>query len=347
MTDAPPLSRGKRAAFALVVGALVLGACELAARSYWARATRRPFHDTDLLLHAWYPELGRLSGETAVRGDDRFDVLVLGPSVLDRHYGNFDAAFDAALRARHPRAWVANLSLAGHSTRDSLNKYRQLGRHRFDLVVVYDSINELRANNVPPELFRDDYSHIDWYWEVNPIAEHPRLARVLTLPFGLRRAWLTFVEARHLREPVPRVHPDPEWLAYGGELKTAGPLRAQLEQIVALAHARGEPVLLSTFAWWVPPDYSLERFHAHELDYAYGRKAVPIEVWGTPEHVMAGLARHNQVIAEVARTAPADYFVDLAARMAPGRRSYQDVCHLTPEGIAILVEAWLSAVDGG
>jgi hypothetical protein len=330
--------------FSLLLVALVLAACELMSRAYWVRVTGRSFRDPALLLHDWYPELGRLPGEPSARGDARYDVLVLGPSVLHPRYGVFNPVFEAALRARHPDVSVINLSVAGHSMRDSLNKYRQLGDRRFDLVVVYDSINELRANNVPPALFRDDYSHIDWYWEVNPIAEHPRLARWLTLPFGLRRAWLLALEARHWREPVPRVHPDPHWLAYGGEIRSAAPLRAQLLEILRIARERGDPVLLSTFAWWLPPDYSLERFEAHELDYAYGKKAVPVEVWGTAEHVGIGLRRHNEVIAEVARSAPAAFFADVAARMPPGRRYYQDVCHLTPEGIAVLVDSWLEAV---
>jgi hypothetical protein len=347
MPDAsgPSLSRGKRILFTLVLAALVLGACELASRLYWARTTGRPFRDPDLLLHAWYPELHRLDGEPAARGDDRFDVLVLGPSVLEHHYGTFDEVFEAALRARHPNMAVFNLSRAGHSVLDGLNKYRVLGRHRFDLVFVYGSINEIRANNVPPGRFRDDYSHVDWYWEANAVVAHPWLARRLTLPFGLRRAWLLAEESADLREPVPRVHPDPDWLPHGREIKTTGPLRAQLEEIRALARERGDPLLLATFAWWLPPDYSLERFQAHELDYAFGKKATPIEVWGTPENVAAGLALHNQVIEAVARAAPADLFVDLAARVPPGRRNFQDVCHLTRDGIAALVDAVMEALD--
>jgi hypothetical protein len=347
MTDGPgpPLSRGKRILFTLMLVALVLGACELASRLYWVHTTGRPFRDPDLLLHAWYPELHRLDGEPALRGDDRFDVLVLGPSVLEHHYGAFDEVFDAALRARHPDVGLYNLSRASHSVRDSLNKYRVVGRHRFDLVFVYGSINEIRANNVPPDQFRDDYSHLDWYWEVNPVVAHPWLARRLTLPFGLRRAWLLAEESADLREPVPRIHPDPEWLAHGREIKTAGPLRAELEEIAALARERGDPLMLATFAWWLPADYSLERYEAHALDYAYGKKAVPIEVWGTPENVAAGLALHNQVIEEVARAAPADLFVDLAARIPPGRRHFQDVCHLTRDGIAALVDAVTEALD--
>jgi hypothetical protein len=347
MPDAsdPPLSRGKRIAFSLVLAALVLGSGELASRVYWVRTTGRPFRDPDLLLHAWYPELHELDGDAVVRGDDRFDVLVLGPSVLEHHYGAFDEVFEAALRARHANVGLYNLSRAGHSIRDGLNKYRVLGRHRFDLVFVYGSINELRANNVPAAAFRDDYAHVDWYWEVNPVVAHARLARAFTLPFALRRAWLLAEESANLREPVPRVHPDPDWLPHGREIKTAAPLRAQLEAIRALARERGDPLALATFAWWIPPDYSLERFDAHALDYAFGKKAVPIEVWGTPANVAAGLARHNEVIEELARAARPELFVDLARRIPPGRRHFQDACHLTRDGIAALVDGLMTELD--
>ena len=66
-----------------------------------------------------------------------------------------------------------------HTSRDSWLKYAALGEARFELVVFYDGIVERlrgtqdqgeimkkkkdetkrRANNAPPDIFREDYAH--------------------------------------------------------------------------------------------------------------------------------------------------------------------------------------------
>lgn len=264
---------------------------------------------------------------------------------MDRHYGDFPRALDAALRARQPSVAVFSLARPAQTSRDSLNKYLQLGRHRFDLVIVYHGINELRANNFPPELFRDDYGHIDWYWEANAVAAHPQIAGITTLPFAARRGWLLLGEAAGWRRPVGRERPAADWLAYGADVKSAASLRANLESILGLARERGDPVLLSTVAHWIPPDYSLERFEAGALDYAPVENSLPLEVWGSPAHVAAGLARHNQVIEALARERPGVALADAARRIAPGKAHFRDVCHLTPAGTQALVRELLAAWD--
>jgi hypothetical protein len=61
-----------------------------------------------------------------------------------------------------------HLAAAGAQTsRDSYLKYRWLSSKRFDLVVLYDGINEACANNCPPNVFRADYSHYAWYRFLN------------------------------------------------------------------------------------------------------------------------------------------------------------------------------------
>lgn len=335
----------KNVVFSLVLGALVLAAVELSSRGYWALARERGFLERDLLLHAFYPELAPLAeGDPARRDDERFDVLVLDASTLARAWGSFPKRFDEALRARGRPFRVYSLAVPGHTSRDSLLKYRLTDRHRFDLVLVYHGINDLRADDVPPERFRADYSHMDWYREVEPVVARRVLARVFTLPFTVRRAWLVFSRELGLRESIglERIHV--EWAQYGAEHRSVASLRANLAAILAIAHERGDPVVLASFAWYVPAGYSREAFDARALDYAVRGQSVPLEVWGSAENVAGGLAAQNEAIAALAAEHPGVRFVDVAAAIPREGRYFNDVCHLSREGMERLVAAVVKAL---
>jgi lysophospholipase L1-like esterase len=334
----------KNSVFSLLLGAFVLVALELLSRGYWALLRERGLFDRDLLLNAFYPELAPLAeGAPARRDDERFDVLVLDASTLARGWGSFPKRFDAALRARGRPFRVYSLAVAGHTSRDSLLKYRLTGRHRFDLVLVYHGINDLRADDVPPERFRADYSHMDWYREVEPIVTRRALARVFTLPFTARRAWLVFSRQLGLRESIglERIHV--EWAQYGAAHRSVASLRANLAAILAIARERGDPVALASFASYVPPNYSREAFDARALDYAYRGQSVPLEVWGLAENIVRGLAAQNEAIAALAAEHPDVRFVDVAAAIPREGRYFKDVCHLSREGMERLVAAVVKA----
>ena len=55
------------------------------------------------------------------------------------------------------------MSQGAHTTLDSYLKHKALHNKTFDVVVIYHGINEVRANNSPPEIFKPDYSHYAWY----------------------------------------------------------------------------------------------------------------------------------------------------------------------------------------
>ena len=66
--------------------------------------------------------------------DDRFDVLLLGGSALDPDWGSIESRLAEKLRADlGDRCRVYNLARPGHTSRDSLLKYRQLEKEEFDL----------------------------------------------------------------------------------------------------------------------------------------------------------------------------------------------------------------------
>jgi hypothetical protein len=326
---------------------VVLLTAEAAARYHYWRTYHVPLLATPAdLLYGYYPEL-RAAMEPVAPEHPR--VLLLGASVLNQTFGDVAPLLrDALTEAWGAEVRVANLSMLGHGTLDSYYKYRALEGQSFDLVIVYHAINELRANNVPPASWRDDYGHYTWYDEINFYFRHDELRRLPFLaPFFLHHA-ATELDRRvlHLRDYVPMTAPEPAWLAYGGDLKTVPVFRRNLEAILALAAARSDPVMLMTFAYHLPPDYTLERFERHELGFGTwkGSTPSPVEIWGTPEHVRAGLGAHDDVLRALHDAHPEALFVDQEARLGADPVNFVDVCHLSPEGAKRFVAGIMEAV---
>ncbi len=332
--------RVARAARALVFVAVCLLSLEVAARLYW-RLRGVPFTEPARVLQAFYPGLREIDARRARWNAAPIRVLLLGASTLTPRWGTVQAELREQLGfAGIPHVRIFNLAAPGLTSRDGLLAYEAIGRERFDLVVVYDGINETRANNVSPELFRDDYGHVGWYETVNALARHQGRAR-WALPYTIEYLALGVRQRAFPSRYIPRHRPHAEDIAYGGTVRSAAPFEANLRAILALAARRGEPVLLMTFATWVPADYSLERFQAGQL--GYGMHLTPLELWGDPAHVQRAVAAHNEVIRALAREYPAVRFVDQAALLAGNPRSFNDPCHLTLWGAHRFVENLLPA----
>lgn len=329
-----------RTARSLAFVLVCLVSLELTARLYW-RLRGVPFTEPARVLQAFYPGLREIDERRARWNAAPTRVLLLGGSTLSPRWGNVQAELREQLMfAGFPHIRIFNLGAPGLTSRDSRLEYEALGRERFDLVVVYDGINEARANNVAPDLFRDDYEHYGWYESVNALARHHGQAR-WALPYTLEYLGLGLRQLAFPSRYIPRNRPHPEVVGYGSTVRSAGPFEANLRAILARAASRGEPVLLMTFAIWVPRDYSLERFQAGQL--GYGTHVTPLELWGEPEHVQRAVAAHNEVVRALAREYPAMRFVDQAALLAEDRRSFNDPCHLTLWGAHRFVENLLPA----
>jgi hypothetical protein len=315
---------------------------EGSARVFWAIRWRVPVLHTSQAQLGFYPELASIDRFVPRHDDATFDVLLLSGSALDPHFAPIELQLKERLtQATHRPVRVHNAAVPGHTTLDSLYKYRKLARAGFELVAVYHGLNELRANNAPPELFRDDYSHYGWYELVRDVVDEGALypfAAPYTVRFGFRR-----VLARlGLRHYVPTERPRADWMVHGREIRSLGPFRRNLEAIVALAKQRGERALLMTYASHIPPDYSEERFAARSLDYLLYLS--PVELWGEVGNIRAGLAAHNAAVREIVASDPSVEFVDIAAAIPDEGRFYNDVCHLTLAGSERFVEALLPAV---
>lgn len=338
------LGRGARAVLFVVWLACCFGLAEAVSRIGWWISQDVSLCDPGLVLYGFYPEMWYVHQESPRKDDEYFDILLLGASVLDPKWGSIEQQLLEKLAlAGHRNVRVLNLGIPAHTTRDSLLKYRALAPYDFELVFLYHGINETRTNNAPPGVFREDYGHYAWYEVLNTIAPYQGRS-TLSLPYTLRylavRARQALQPDRYIAEHVPRE----DWTQYGSDLRSAGAFEANVRAIIEEASLRGEPLMLSTFAYHVPPDYSLERFEKKQLDYLLHLTA--LEIWGRPENVVAGMSAHNEVVRRLASENDV-WFVDQAGLMEAAPENFNDAVHFTTRGSEAFVDHLIEALPPG
>lgn len=337
------MSRTGRTVGVIAALLLTLAASEVFARVAWRTCCGFSLRTGRDLSTAFYPELVRPLQVVPSRTDSIIDVLLLGGSTMSREFGSVGPALQERLSlATKRRVRVVNLGVPARSSVDSYYRYRALATVGFDAVVLYDGFNETRANNAPPGLFRDDYSHYAYYALLHDVLRDGRL-RPFALPYSVAHAArrvrerISAARGHPLRVPMERI--DSAWTRFGSDVRTAGPFQRNVEATLDLAAAREEPVIIMTFAAYFAPGYSEEAFRAHALDYADHTNA--IELWGRPDAVRAGLEAHNSRIRAIAAERPTVGFVDMAAAIPHDRMHFNDVCHLTVTGSQRFADALL------
>ena len=321
---------------------LSVAALEVAARSFWRIEFQLSFRRPNHVLYAFYPEL-KAADIARPRHDDGFyNVLMLGESVLHHNWGEIEPALQEQLALAGQRnIRIFNFAVPAQTTRDSWLKYAALGEARFDLVILYHGANETRTNNAPPEMFREDYSHYSWYTVVNALAPYHGTA-VLALPYTLRYAAARARQRWASNRFVPTNEPRAEWVEYGRNVRSVASFEQNVAAILDLASERGDPVMLMTFASYVPANYSRKAFEEARLDYRLHR--MPVETWGRREYVLAALAAHNDVVRRLASERKNVLFVDQEALMEGSARNFDDPFHLTIEGSVTFVEHVMSVL---
>jgi len=332
--------RARRGEALLLVASAIIGALilEAGSRALYARDERLPFfYPTEYLV---YPPLYHAMRDYSA---DTKNVLLLGGSVLmgAGRRGEMQEALGPGWR-------VYNVAQNAHSSLDSLTKYRWLVAHgyRFDYVVFYHGINEVRANNCPPDVFRDDYSHYLFYRLVHAVFDegHPvqRWALRSALVYRADRLVAQLRNTRTFgRHFVTTSYPREDWLKYGAEIRSAGPFEANLMEIARLANAHGATLLVGEF------------FYDPVLDaYVDGREGAPsreamvayTREWGLPENVLKGIRAHNAVIRE-----HRDGFVGVDTSAMRQHEKFIDPCHLTEtanaEFVALMANALRERAD--
>jgi hypothetical protein len=286
-----------------------------------------------------------------------FRMLALGASafVTREFQPRFQALMNEAplFRDRGLSVRVVSTGVPAHTSFDSLWKYRHWYRgYGFDLVLLYDGINDARANNYPREVFRDDYSQFPYYRRYAPvfawIDRHPILSRSFALTLGVslwQRARVQLAPA--FQREAPYNHPlDDPWLAEGADVKTVPAFSRNLEEVLRIARERGQRALLLTHAYYLPADYTNERFLARETDYTFMPESVATEVWGRKENVVAAIEAHNEAIRRIAALHPEALFFDMERHIPKDRAHWIDVCHWTDRGREAFARGVLAALAG-
>jgi hypothetical protein len=286
-----------------------------------------------------------------------FRILALGASAFVTR--NFQSQFQALLNEdplfveQGLKVRVASVGVPAHMTYDSLWKYRYwYDGYDFDLVIFYHGINDARANNYPREVFRDDYTQFSYYQRFWPafdwIEQHPRLSRsflvswVMKLALGARS-----ILAPEFQREAPYNNPqDDPWLAEARDLKTPPVFARNVEAVMALADSRDQPFLLLTYTYYIPEDYSNERFLAQDLDYSFAEESIAAEVWGWSHHVRAAIEAHDAVIREIAAEHPAALFFDMERFMPKDGKHFIDICHWTDLGQERFAQGIVEALQG-
>jgi hypothetical protein len=350
-TKAPPghgIRSGWRVSFVglFLLTLLCFVSAEIAARLYWRLCCGVSLLKPDQILFAYYPELRtsgdlpgalrRVASRPPAHKDEFYDILFLGGSVLHKDWSSVEMELREQLAYRGQRnVRIFNLAMPAHTSRDSFLKYAALGEARFDLVIFYHGINDARANNAPPAIFREDYGHYSWYEAVNTVAPYHGTA-FLALPYTLRYLAVSARQALMKGRYLSTYHVPEDWVQYGRKSRSAASFQQNLNAILDLASQRGDRMLLLTFATYFPKNYSFEAFKKKQLDYGLHR--APIEWWGPRDQVLATVGVHNDIVRSMVARHRNVLFEDQASLMQGSPRYFNDPCHLTVLGSTRFVE---------
>lgn len=332
----------RRLGLSIAYLAYILLLLEISCRIYLMVGYGVPFLRPDTLPLYIYPELNEVIEKSIRKEDEYFDVLLLGASAIASNWGNVQSELKRQIPRKNIR--IHNLATRAHTSLDSFYKYRHLEKQEFDLVLLYHGINEQRMNNIEEERFQKDYSHYHWYRAINAFEafyRFPFLALPYAIPciiadtgksLGILRFSPVFIDDIPLETRKE----------HGKILKSRDSFKENISKIITLAGKRNEPLLLLSFAYHYPENYTLRKFKEKKLDY--GEHKSPVEIWGYPPHVVAGLAEHNKVIKELAEKHSNVLFIDLETMMPKSGDYFDDICHFSPRGSALFAEAVVNEV---
>jgi hypothetical protein len=284
-------------------------------------------NEADAVWKNYYRELwrsGAVHAESSPQ-DQIIDILLLGGSVLEQTGDLWEAE---VTRQTGRKARVFNVAVSAHTSRDSRIKYSRLASRKFDWVVVYHGINDVRMNYTTDADFRDDYTHCDWYHGFERCRKLGRL-KVIDVTDSVVTALMT------------RDGPSPDLYPLGRTLRTPVPFGENLAAIATQATSANAKVVLMTFAWHLPADYTAAAFASGQLDYGEGTFSMLAEDWGEPSQIPGVLRAQNEQIRRVVTehsTGGSIVLVDQAELMQRGSANFSDICHLTPDGCQRFVQ---------
>jgi hypothetical protein len=129
------------------------------------------------------------------------------------------------------------------------------------------------------------------------------------------------------------VRVDSLWWEEGAKVKSAKSFRNNLTNIYQSKKPKTK-LILTSYAWYQPEDYTLHRFLYEKMDYAEQRW--PTEQYGKPEHVANGIKTHNKIIDSIASQHPEIIYFSFNDSVLHSGIYFNDICHLADSGQLLL-----------
>ncbi len=297
------------------------------------------------ILEKYYPNIDIAINNSIEENNGVIDILMLGGSVLNHKWGDIEKQLKIELeRSFNCPINIVNLSESAHTSLDSRIKFELLQQQHFDLIFLYHGINELRFNNYPDNVYRNDYSHIDFYRLIRSIT-HP-ISQYSILPYSFT---LLTIELRKLvsNQSNEIYEPNRDWLIYGDSIKTASSFKENYHHIISNAISNNSIVVTSTFAYYIPSNYSNSLFNEKKLDY--DKHICSIDIWGARNAIQKGIETHNSVITTLVDSLPSKeniLLLDLNQNLDKDKSNFNDICHLTTNGCEQFVDLLLPEILG-
>jgi hypothetical protein len=274
---------------------------------------------------------------------DSLRVLLLGSSTLfNRHLGE---RLQQALQQRTTRrVEVLDAGLRSHTSRADLLKWDLLADYQWDVVVVYNGINDLWANHVQAADFYADYRHLDPWYRRTPWLDNSLL---------LRQAYNGGWHLLHAlnRASGARLFPDYQFVfpkkpyVNAAAFASLNSYRDNVGTLLERVRAQGAKPVLLTFAWHIPASYSRQAFIDHALDYQNPERYDERDVfnWGPPDYVREALSRQNDIV-RILGAQQDVLLLDIDAEMSHHGEWFGDVCHFSEAGVDVFTARLSSAL---
>ncbi|MCF0070330.1 hypothetical protein LZD49_07590 [Dyadobacter sp. CY261] len=291
------------------------------------------FRPSDYLYSAFYDNMKEVREKEIKRNGDVKNVLILGGSVVSTPWSHMESRLDTILQKHYGkgnRYAFYNIASAGQTSRDILLKYNLLDDKRFDLVIYYEAINENRANNIPAKYFKQDYSHIGWYRDIELLRSRSEI-NLTVIPYVLQKMVGAIQDKLTHRIYVSHEKVDPQFEKFGSDIKTAGPYHSNISGIIKIAQSRGDKLLLLSYASYFPENVILTGDDKDSEHFAGCRFASPVKIWGKPENTKKGIGVHNSIIRKLAKQHKT-LFLDMENEMPKDPKLFCDVCHVSEPG---------------
>ena len=255
--------------------------------------------------------------------NDSMRILLLGGSVMfNRHMSD---KLKPKLQEIFPQKKIelVNASLRSHTTASSALKIKLLKEYQFDYVFIYHGINDLWVNHAAEENYQEDYSHFNSWYKRGWLLNNSTIARSAFNFFSL------------LKPHVDRqyIFPKKEFMNRCDYCSTVS-FANNINTIITTANAYHSKVLLITFAFNIPKNYSRNEFLENKLGYINPDNYNKTDVfnWGTPAYVTTGITKHNDIIRSIAKQQNTMLW-DADKALSDHIEWFGDVCHFNDEGV--------------